>query len=75
MAFLGASFRFWVVCPPNHEPHMLGVAGGEERRFRRNGLFVAPRNGSGEEGKGDRMERFLAREDFSLGNIAHVPHG
>jgi len=49
--------------------------GGEEREFHRNGLFVTPRNGSGEEGKGDRMERFLAREDFSLGDIAHVPHG
>lgn len=24
MAFLGASFRFWAVCPPNHEPHMIG---------------------------------------------------
>jgi len=56
-------------------PTYWAVVGGEEREFHRNGLFVTPRNGSGEEGKGDRMERFLAREDFSLGDIAHVPHG
>jgi len=49
-------------------PTFWAIVGGEERKFCRDRLFLSPRIDLGEEG-------FLAGEKFSLGDVAHVPHG
>lgn len=56
-------------------PTYWTVAGGMETVSLRGGLFLSPDTGSEEEGKRGRMEGFVAGEDLSLGDIAHVPHG